>query len=135
MELLISRAVYQVMLAHVQDALPLEACGILAGHDNFISQIYFIDNILRSTVTYEMNAQQQIEAMLHVEDQGLELIASYHSHPVGPSAPSATDVAQAYYPDLAQIIIALGEHEKPSTRAFKIIEGAITERQILVIDR
>jgi proteasome lid subunit RPN8/RPN11 len=103
----IQPTVFQIMLAHVQSGLPLEACGLLAGQDNFISHIYIIDNILRSPVAFEMDAQQQIEAMLNVEAQGLELIAIYHSHPQGPQAPSQTDIAKAYYPELAQIIVSL----------------------------
>ena len=134
MDVLIRKPIYQTMLAYVQDALPLEACGLLAGRDNLISHIYLIDNIMRSPVAFEMDAQQQIEAMLHVEEQELELIAAFHSHPLGPQTPSQTDVAKAYYPELAQIIIALDSSENPSTRAFTIIHEEISELQIHVVD-
>lgn len=134
MDILIRFPIYQIMLAHVQDALPLEACGLLAGHDNLISHIYLIDNILNSPVEFEMDPQQQLAAMLDVEEEGLELIAAYHSHPVGPQTPSQTDVARAYYPELAQIIIALGDREGPPVRAFEIVDGDITEHQIHVVD-
>ena len=123
------------MLAHVQDALPFEACGMLAGKDKLISHIYVIENILRSPVEFEMDAQQQFEAMMHAEEVGLELIAAFHSHPAGPQTPSQTDVARAYYPDLAQFIIALGNRSHPSTRAFTIINQEITEMKVSVIDR
>lgn len=135
MDIVIPRPIYQIMLAHVQDALPLEACGLLAGLDDLISHIYLINNILRSPVEYEMDPQQQIEAMLNVEEQGLSLIAAYHSHPMGPHTPSQTDVARAYYPELAQIIIALGDRESPSTRAFTIVDEEISELKVTVVDR
>jgi len=135
MDILIHKFVYQIMLAYVQDALPLEACGLLAGRDNLITHIYIIDNVLRSPVEFEMDAQQQIEAMLHVEAQGLELIAAFHSHPMGPQTPSQKDVARAYYPEMAQIIVSLAKQSYPSGRAFSIIDKKISELQIVVIDR
>ncbi len=89
--------------------------------DNHISHIYFIENILQSPVAFEMNAQQQIEAMLNAEEQELELLAAYHSHPQGPQTPSITDMVKAYYPDLVQIIVSLHDRSHPTVRAFTII--------------
>ncbi len=135
MDILINQSLYQIMLAHTQAIFPLEACGLLAGQENYISHIYLIDNSLHSRVAFEMDAQQQIEAMLHAEERGLELIAAFHSHPTGPQTPSQTDVAKTYYPELAQIIIALDNRENPSTRAFTIVDGEITELQFCAINR
>jgi proteasome lid subunit RPN8/RPN11 len=133
MELLLPIPIYQIMLAYVQHALPLEACGLLAGADNLVSNVYLIDNIKRSPTAFEMDPQQQLEAMLHTEEKGLTLIAAFHSHPTGPQTPSQIDVAQAYYPELVQIIIALNDRENPSTRAFMIAEQEIAELDIRVI--
>ncbi len=135
MDILINQSLYQIMLAHTQAIFPLEACGLLAGQENYISHIYLIDNSLHSRVAFEMDAQQQIEAMLHAEERGLELIAAFHSHPTGPQTPSQTDVAKTYYPELAQIIIALDNRENPSTRAFTIVDGEITELQFCAKNR
>ena len=127
----IEKAIYEVMIAHVQALLPLEACGLLAGKNGRITHIYLIENSLQSPVVYAMDAQQQIEAMLHAEAEGLDLLAVYHSHPQGPARPSPTDVAQAYYPELAQLIISLQE-EQPTVRAFSIRNGRIEEITLLV---
>lgn len=124
---MIRQSVYQIMLAHTQARYPQEACGLLAGQGNCISHIYIIENILRSPVAYEMDPQQQLEAMLNVEALDLELLAAYHSHPQGPQTPSATDIAQAYYPELAQIIISLHDQLNPSVRAFTIVNEHVTE--------
>lgn len=134
MGLLISDTVYQIMLAYVQSRLPLESCGLLAGENGVISHIYCIDNILHSPVTFEMDAQQQIEAMIHAEEQGFVLLAAFHSHPFGPQTPSQTDVAKAYYPDMAQIIIALADPEQPSVRAFMIVEQEISDLPLTVVN-
>lgn len=132
MDILIRFPVYQIMLAHAQTALPLEACGLLAGQNNLISHIYIIENALRSPVAYEMDAQQQLEAMLNVEAQNLELLAAYHSHPQGPQIPSETDISKAYYPELTQIIVSLNNRSKPRVRAFTIINELVTEIRLLL---
>ncbi len=46
--------------------------------------------------------------MLHgfdrIEGQGWELVAIFHSHPQGPAYPSATDIAEFFYPGTAVMI-------------------------------
>ena len=132
MDILIRFPVYQIMLAHAQTALPMEACGLLAGQDNLISHIYIIENTLLSPVAFEMDAQQQIEAMLNVEAKELELLAAYHSHPRGPQIPSETDISKAYYPELTQIIVSLHNRSIPRVRAFTIINELVTEIRLLL---
>lgn len=124
--------VYQVMLAHLQSAYPQEACGLLAGKDGRIAHIYMIENILHSPTAYEMDPRQQLEAMLHAEKQGLELLAAYHSHPSGPGIPSATDIAQAYYPDMLQLIISLQNRYDPRVGVFRIFTGQVERHSIAI---
>jgi [CysO sulfur-carrier protein]-S-L-cysteine hydrolase len=132
MKIELEDSLYLVMLAHAQALYPQEACGLLAGRNGRISHLYVIENILRSPTAYEMNGRQQLAAMLHVEKLGLELLAGYHSHPNGPSTPSKTDIAQAYYPDLIQLIISLQERSQPSVGAFTIIDGQVKRCSISV---
>ena len=120
------------MLAHTQTAFPFEACGLLAGRNGQASHLYIIENILRSPIAYEMAGQQQLDAMLHVEKLGLDLLAAYHSHPTSPNQPSETDIAQAYYPDLIQIIISLQDRSQPSIGAFTIIDGLVQRLEISI---
>jgi proteasome lid subunit RPN8/RPN11 len=126
-QIMIRRPIFDTLLAHVQAFYPQEACGFLAGTGQSIQHQYVIENILQSTVAYEMNAQQQIEAMLHVEELGVELLASYHSHPAGPCWPSPTDIAQAYYPGLLYLIVSLNNRSTPEIKAFKIAENEVEE--------
>ena len=127
--LTLSRAVLDEMLAHVAGLWPEEACGLVGGRDGRAVRLYAVENTRHSTVAFEMDPLQQINAMLAMEAEGLELIAIYHSHPDGPARPSATDVANAYYPDAVQLIISLADRARPSVRAFTIIEGAVAEVQ------
>ncbi len=127
--LTLSRAVLDEMLAHVAGLWPEEACGLVGGRNGRAVRLYSVENTRHSPVAFEMDPLQQINAMLAMEAEGLELIAIYHSHPDGPARPSATDVANAYYPDAVQLIISLADRARPSVRAFTIIEGAVAEVQ------
>ena len=127
--LTLNRTLLNEMLAHVSGLWTEEACGLVGGRDGRAVRLYPVENIRHSPVAFEMDPLQQINAMLAMEAEGLELIAIYHSHPDGPARPSATDVANAYYPDAVQLIISLADRARPSVRAFTIIEGAVAEVQ------
>lgn len=132
MEFVIKWPFYNQILAHLQEEYPLEACGILAGTAGEIIHVYPIENRLHSPAVYEMEPQQQLAAMLEIEDNGWEMTAVYHSHPHGPETPSATDIAQAYYPDVIQLIVSLRQRSQPVMRAFMIGNGRVSEIEIVV---
>lgn len=120
MMLEISTIAYQVMLAHCQWLYPEEACGFLGGQDGRATIVTPVENRLHSPVTFEMEPLQQLEAMLHLEEAGDMILAAYHSHPQGPPRPSYTDMVQAYYPDMPQLIISLQRRSEPDVRAFLV---------------
>jgi len=86
------------MRAHVESCLPLEACGLLAGTLSTVLQVIPVANAARSPVRFQMEPREQLAALDHIEAGGLELLGIFHSHPDGPGAPSATDIAEAAYP-------------------------------------
>ena len=118
---------HQAMLKQLRSRLPLEDCGLMAGVNNHVERIYPVTNKLASPFAYEMEPLELLESIMDLEDDGLELLAIYHSHPNGPEIPSASDVAQAYYPESAYIIISFHDRTHPSVRAFHIKEGHVTE--------
>ncbi len=128
----VSRPLFRQMIHHLQLHYPQEGCGLLAGCAGQARQIYPVDNILQSPSAYEMEPLQQIRAMLIMEDQGDELVAIYHSHPQGPSTPSETDVAQAYYPGAVYLVVSLYNFDEPEVRGFRIADGRVTEVVIVV---
>jgi proteasome lid subunit RPN8/RPN11 len=78
-----------------------------------------------------MEPLAQVRAMIAIESEGLELVGIYHSHPTGPASPSPSDVAQAWYPDAAQIIISLAAPGRSAARAFLIREGQVFEIRLV----
>lgn len=133
-ELILPNALLEEMLEYLEMCLPEEACGLIGG---FVAdgrghavRLFPIENILHSPVAYEMDPLQQIQTMIAIENAGMELTAIYHSHPSGPSYPSRTDIAQAYYPDTASVIVSMAHPQRPSVRAFVIADGEIKEMPV-----
>lgn len=89
---------WDAMQAHVSHLAPQEACGLLAGRGQEVTAIFPITNELSSPVRFRMAAREQLRALEQIDAQGLDLLAIFHSHPGGPSTPSATDIAEAVYP-------------------------------------
>ncbi len=121
------------ILAHVQAEWPLEACGLLGGIGRQVLAVYPTRNELASPVRYRVHPEDLIRVIQELEARGWELVGIYHSHPHGPPAPSATDVAEAYYPEAVYVIAAPVQGEW-RLRAFRIVDGAAWEVSIQIIE-
>jgi proteasome lid subunit RPN8/RPN11 len=95
---------WHVMLEHVLNCLPEEACGLLGGFDGTVHYVRPVKNISSNPYRFQMDPEEQIKAMFEVEEQGHQIVAIYHSHPLGPEYPSEVDINQAAYPEAAYII-------------------------------
>jgi len=120
----LSRAFLHQMIAQARADAPLETCGLLAGRDGRATHVLPVPNVLRSHVRYSMGGGQEFFDAMAACD--FEPLAIYHSHPHGPSVPSPTDIAESFYPDAIYVILSLAQ-EPPSVRAFRIVDGAVTE--------
>ena len=131
--ILISHALWGQMRDQVNHHLPAEACGLLAGTKDQVSQIYPVTNILQSPVRYRMDPQEQLRAFQDIEEADLEMLGIYHSHPNGPDKPSPTDIAEAYYPRAVYLIWSLASGDW-HCRGFKIKKGVVTETPLSILD-
>lgn len=126
----VPRAFLDQIIAQARVDAPLETCGLLAGRDGRATRVLPVPNILRSRVAYRMGGQEFADAMVACD---FEPLAIYHSHPEGPSVPSPTDMAEAFYPDSIYIIISLAPlASPPSVRAFRIVNSVVTEVELEV---
>lgn len=100
----ISATHWKKMREHVASLAPEEACGLAAGLNGVVLEVYPITNLLHSPVRYRMEPQEQFKVLQEIDRLGWELLAIYHSHPEGPAFPSPTDIAEAYYPEAIYII-------------------------------
>lgn len=122
---------WEQMRADAEQHAPEEACGLLAGLESQVIMVLPITNELHSPVRYRMAAREQLDAFERIDHAGLELVGIYHSHPNGPNGPSATDIAEAFYPEAIYLIWS-GQAGVWSCRAFRIQEGQIQEVNLSV---
>jgi proteasome lid subunit RPN8/RPN11 len=113
---------------HTQAEAPNEACGLLVGLERRVTKVLPAANVASSPrVEYLMDPHDQIRHFQVIEDQGLELLGIYHSHPSSPAYPSPTDLFMAYYPEVVYAIVSLPPDDKPILRTFRMVEGQISE--------
>lgn len=92
------------MLAHVTNVLPEEACGILAGRGGTVKAVLPVTNQLHSAVRYYMEPLELLRRLRWMDEQNLDFLGIYHSHPSGPDRLSARDVAENTYPGTVQLL-------------------------------
>jgi proteasome lid subunit RPN8/RPN11 len=114
--LYISQTLLEATLRHLQSEAPLEGVGLWAGISSRVIQVIPLQNTHPAPqVAYTADPVLLIEAMQNLQASGLELLAIYHSHPVGPALPSESDRAQAFW-RVAYVIVGLGN----TIRAWKL---------------
>jgi proteasome lid subunit RPN8/RPN11 len=129
----ISRSQYEKMLSDVKHCMPEEACGIVAGREGRAIRVYVITNALHSPTAFRMDPQEQIRAFLDMEEDSLEMLAIYHSHPTGPDMPSETDRNEFAYPGVITLIWYPND-EDWQCRAYLIDKDRVIETGLLLLD-
>lgn len=128
MDLILPREHFMQILKHTQAEAPNEACGLLAGRDRRVTCVLPATNVAENPlVSYLMDPEDQLRHFQMIEKKGLDLLGIYHSHPVSPAYPSPTDLSMAYYPEAVYAIISLMHSHNPVLRAFRIVDGQVSE--------
>jgi proteasome lid subunit RPN8/RPN11 len=95
------------MIDHCVAALPDEACGMLALDGRRVVAVYPTGNQDASPVSYTVPPQEHYDALVDAESRGWVLGGVFHSHPRGPAAMSATDLAKVTDPAWLYIVVSL----------------------------
>jgi proteasome lid subunit RPN8/RPN11 len=120
------------IIDHARREAPNECCGLLAGKDGSVLQLYRCDSAEKSPYRYYVDPKDQIRIMRELDQKGWDLIGIYHSHTHTEAFPSKTDVELAFYPEALYFIVSLEKPEVPVIRAFWINDGAVREEEVVV---
>lgn len=113
---------------HARDEIPRECCGIIAGKaDGTLTTFHRLTNVAEGNRLYLIDDMELYQLTRELIERDEEPLVIYHSHPETPAYPSATDVANAVYPDSYYVICSLERPNEPYLRAFRIIDGEIAE--------
>jgi proteasome lid subunit RPN8/RPN11 len=130
----ISRALLDEVVAHARAEAPNECCGLIASRDGVAVSVRPVRNIHASPLRFEMDRMEQYRETMAIEDEGLDLGAIYHSHTRSAPIPSQTDVNLArWWPEPLWMIVGL-ETDEPDVRAWRIVDGAVSEADLEVQD-
>ncbi len=131
-QLILSKKQWQEMLDHVDQQVPLEACGLLAGKNDRVEKVILVRNQAESPARFVMDPYEQLQAFDWIESNRLDLLGIFHSHPTGPEAVSATDIAEAAY-EVIHIIWSRPQHQW-QMRGFWIENGYATEVKLQIVE-
>jgi proteasome lid subunit RPN8/RPN11 len=128
----ISRELLDDMIAHARADAPNECCGMVASRNGEAVAVHRARNKAASPLRYEIDGMEQYKIQSAIEDAGLELGAIYHSHTRSAPEPSQTDINLAFYPEALYVIVGL-EHDEPDVRAWRIVDGQVSQASLEVL--
>jgi len=128
----ISRGLYEQIIEHARREAPDECCGMIAGRDEEVVEVYAATNIEHSHLRFMIDPTEQLAIDRRMEQAGLELTAIYHSHTRTAPKPSETDIIYAkLWPGVLWVIVGLADDE-PEVRTWLIDNGHVAEAELVV---
>lgn len=128
--MLIDRHLVDEIIAHAKAELPNEACGILAGDHGLPVKFFAAINAEHSPTRYVIEPRDQLRILNELYANDWDLLGIFHSHTHTQAYPSSTDVSlAASWPDACYLIASL-QHEQPDLRAYRIVDGHVTELDV-----
>lgn len=137
MNLIIDRQPLQLMIRDAQGAFPDECCGFLFGEETDVER-----NITDAYAVYNsqkgdrrrrfcIDAFDYLEAERYAEENNLQLLGVYHSHPLHPAVPSTHDLAAAQ-PFFSYIILSVNEEKVLDIRSWNLNEENQFEEEKII---
>ena len=120
--------IHDEIIAHALAGAPEEVCGILSGRAGVATELVRARNEAANPIMDYWVDGQTLLKQFDFEERGEEMIAIYHSHPVDPPYPSATDARNAFYPDAVYLICSLLRPEQPQIRGWRLMQEELVER-------
>jgi [CysO sulfur-carrier protein]-S-L-cysteine hydrolase len=132
--LTISAELRSKVVAHALADHPDEACGVIAGPAGSDRPERFIPmlNAERSPTFYRFDSLEQLRVWRDMDDRDEEPVVIYHSHTATEAYPSRTDVSYASEPGAHYVLVSTRQTDRPEFRSFRIVDGEVTEEDVLV---
>ncbi len=94
-EIIFNDSQKQILKKHAANYEPNESCALLFGHERenkvLVKEIFLAENIEKSPVNFTISNEELIKAYQTAENQKLEVVGVFHSHPNSDAYPSETD--------------------------------------------
>lgn len=126
----ISKDIRDSIYEQGKNELPNEACGYLAGKHGVVVKRIQMTNVDQSPEHFSLDPKEQFSAVKQARNEGLDLIAVYHTHPETPARPSQEDIKLAYDPTISYVITSMIDGD---IKSFKIKNGLVTKEDLEII--
>lgn len=120
------------IVAQARAEAPNECCGIIGTRDGGAVTVFPVRNAAASPLRYEMHPKDQLRVFDALDDAGLDVGAIYHSHTRSDPLPSQTDINLAFYPDALYVILGVKDADDDDVRAWRIVDGKVSEATLEV---
>jgi proteasome lid subunit RPN8/RPN11 len=135
--------IVQALIDHARAEYPNEACGVLIGDRHAAEGGVALRwaptrNEAASPFRYRVHPDDLLRLTIETDDADEVFWGIVHSHVRSPAVPSPTDIGAATYPDALYLLVSLAEDQadaatgRPSVRAWRIVDTAIHEVELLV---
>ncbi len=131
-KLKISKNVVDDIIKHAQEDSPIEACGYLAGINGGITKGYKMQNVDNSPIHFAFDPQEQFSILKKSRNEGLNIMANYHSHPESAAIPSDEDIKLAFDPNISYFIVSL-ENNYADLKAYNIVNNIVTKIELEIV--
>ena len=129
----IKKEIIDSIVAHAKSGAPIEMCGYLASQDGVVTKHYELKNVDNSEDHFTFDPKEQFDTIKDARNNGLEVCAVYHSHPVTPARPSAEDIKLAYDPNISYVIVSLANGDS-DVKSFKIKDKQVSPEDIEIVE-
>ncbi len=100
------------MERQVEKAYPYEACGVMLGHENRVSDVYSLDNAEDKDskhANFSIDPLAVLKAEKEAKEKGLSVTGFYHSHPDKKAGTSEKD-REYMIPGMLYVILSVNEN-------------------------
>jgi len=131
LQLVLTEIHRQILVNEASNKKPIEVCALLFGKKEnekiIVTDVFLAENVESSPVNFTISNEQLIEGYKEAEDNGLEVIGIFHSHPSSEPYPSETDKKFMEINPVAWVIFS------DITKSFKayIFESKVLEIPII----
>jgi proteasome lid subunit RPN8/RPN11 len=142
--LTISKADYEALRTHGEEAYPHECCGVLLGKsepgDNRVHLTVRAGNTRTDSAhnRYHIAPQELVRIQRQARGLGFDIVGFYHSHPDHPAQWSKTDFAEAHWMGCSYVITAVEKGKAAVTNSFRLTgtseEDKAFEREAVTVE-
>ena len=95
------------------------------------TKLYRAKNAEASPYRYKVDDRDLFRIYKECSENDWDFIGIYHSHTASEAYPSPTDVRLAFWPEAYYILVSTKDPGTPVIRAYRILDGEITEEPIV----